>query len=456
MKIKIGLEIHVQLNTKSKLFCGCSTDYNKPNTKVCETCLGMPGSKPRLNKEAVIKALKLALALNCEIQDKMIFSRKTYFYPDLSKNYQITQLEYPLALNGTLKLKNKEIRIRRIQVEEDPAGLQHKSYHVLIDYNRSGIPLVEIVTDPDFESIEEVKEFIDKLTTILDYLGMYDPKNFTLRADVNVNLEGHPRVEIKNITGTKNIEKALNFEIVRQKIILESNQQSQQQTMHFDAKTKSTIASRTKETEEDYGYIFDPDIPIIKLDKKLVNEVKEKMPELPQQRIERFIKDYNMKEQDAYVITIEKATADTFEEISKKFDQDYLLKWMIGPLRKVLNYNNLKLVQTGISKEHMLKLLKLMKEETLTPRSGELVLREMAIKPDTPEKIMKKLGFEGIEKKELSQMIEETIKENKKAVEDYKKGEGKALQFLIGQVVRKSKGQANAKEVEKLLLSKIK
>lgn len=455
MKVKIGLEIHVQLNTKSKLFCGCSTDYKKPNIKVCETCLGMPGSKPRPNAEAVVKALKLAIALNCEVQQKMIFSRKTYFYPDLAKNYQITQLEYPLALNGRMKVKNKEIRIKRIQIEEDPAGLQHKPNYVLIDYNRSGIPLAEVVTEPDFESVEEVKEFIDQLTTILDYLGMHDPSNFTLRADVNVNIEGHPRVEIKNMTGTKNIEKALNFEIVRQKTVLASNQQMQQQTMHFDAKTSSTIASRTKETEEDYGYIFDPDIPIIKLDKEFVNEVKEKMPELPLQKIERFVKDYEMKEQDAYAVTIEKATADMFEELSQKVDKDYLLKWMVGPLRKVLNYNNLKLAQTGMNKEQMLKLLKLMKEKTLTPRAGELVLREMAVNPDDPEKIIKKLGFEGVEKEELSHMIEEAIKENKKAVEDYKKGEKKALQFLIGQVMRKSKGQADAKKIEKTIAEKI-
>ncbi len=456
MKVKIGLEIHIQLNTKSKLFCGCSTDYKKPNIKVCETCLGMPGSKPRLNAEAVVKALKLAIALNCEVQQKMIFSRKTYFYPDLSKNYQITQLEFPLALNGRMKLKNKEIRIKRIQLEEDPAGLQHKPSYVLIDYNRSGIPLVEVVTEPDFESVEEVKEFIDQLTTILDYLGMHDPSNFTLRADVNVNIEGHPRVEIKNMTGTKNIEKALNFEIVRQKIVLTSNQQLQQQTMHYDAKTLSTVASRTKETEEDYGYIFDPDIPVIRLDKEFVNKVKEKMPELPLQKIERFVKDYKIKEQDAYVITIEKATADMFEELSQKVDKDYLLKWMVGPLRKVLNYNSLKFAQTGMKEEHITKLLKLTKKETITPRAGELVLREMAIKPDDPEKIMKKLGFEGIEKKELTEIIEKVLNENKNAIEDYKKGEKKALQFLIGQIVRETKGQADAKEVAKLLQSKLK
>lgn len=456
MKVKIGLEIHVQLNTKSKLFCGCSTDYKKPNTVVCETCLGMPGSKPRLNSEAVVKSLKLAIALNCKVQQKMIFSRKTYFYPDLSKNYQITQLEYPLAFDGTLKLRNKEIRIKRIQIEEDPAGLQHKPNYVLIDYNRSGIPLVEVVTEPDFESIEEVKEFIDKLTTILDYLGMYDPSNFTLRADVNVNLEGHPRVEIKNMTGTKNIEKALNFEVVRQKSVLAAKQQSQQQTMHYDAKTSSTVASRTKETEEDYGYIFDPDIPIIKLDKKFIKRVEEKMPELPQQRIERFIKDYGIKEQDAHVITIEKAMADLFEELSKKFDNEYLLKWMIGPLRKVLNYNKLKFMQTKMKKEHITELLKLMEDNTLTPRAGEFVLREMVVKPNEPQKIMKKLGFKGVKKEGLGKMVKEVIAKNKKAVKDYKKGEKKALQFLIGQVVRKSKGQANAKEVAKVLLSKLK
>lgn len=456
MKVKIGLEIHVQLNTKSKLFCGCSTDYKSPNTVVCETCLGMPGSKPRLNAGAMIKALKLAIALDCKIQKKMVFSRKTYFYPDLSKNYQITQLEYPLALDGVLKLRTKEIRIKRIQLEEDPAGLQHKPNYVLMDYNRSGIPLVEVVTEPDFESIDEVKEFINELTTILDYLGMYDPSNFTLRADVNVNIEGHPRVEIKNLTGTKNIEKALNFEIVRQKSVLATNQQLQQQTMHFDAKERSTVASRTKETEEDYGYIFDPDIPVVNLGKDFIKKIKEKMPELPQQRIKRFVKDYGIKEQDAYTVAIEKAKADLFEELSKKTDKDYLLKWMVGPLRKVLNYNKLKFVQTKVKEDHIIKLLELMKDGTLTPRAGEFVLREMIVKPEDPKKIMKKLGFGGVKKQELEKIVKKVIAENKKAVKDYKAGEKKALQFLIGQVVRKSKGQADAKEVAKLLLSKLK
>ncbi len=450
-KVKIGLEIHIQLNTASKLFCGCSTKYDKPNSAVCETCLGMPGSKPMVNEEAIIKGLKLALALNCKIQKKTLFSRKTYFYPDLAKNYQITQYENPLAEKGFLKIKNKIIRIRRLQIEEDPASIQHKPNYVLIDYNRSGIPLIELVTEPDFESTEEVIDFINNLTTILNYLDMYNPSEFSLRADVNVNLDNHPRTEIKNITGRKAIEKALNFEIVRQKSLLLSNQEIRQQTMHYDSSTGSTFVSRTKENEEDYGYIFDPDLPIIEIDDKLVNQIKKEMPELPQQKILRFIKEYKLKELDAYTLTIEKATADLFEDLQKIIGKDRLVKWINGPLRKVLNYNRLNFLETGITKEMIIELLDLIKEGKLTERSGEFVLRELVKNPKEPKRIMEKLGFKDISKEELLLKIKETIKENEKAVNDYNNGKKEALKFLIGQVIRKTKGQADAKLVAKLL-----
>lgn len=455
-KVKIGIEVHIQLNTKSKLFCGCSTSYKEPNSVVCETCLGMPGSKPRLNREVLTRGIKLALALNSSIQNRIIFSRKTYFYPDLAKNYQITQYENPLAKEGFLKIRNKKIRIRRLQIEEDPASIQHKSDFVLIDYNRSGVPLIELVTEPDFESVEEVIEFLNELIIILDYLDMYDPREFTLRADVNVNLGNHPRTEIKNLTGSKAIEKALNFEVVRQKSLLSTNQEIKQQTMHFDTATGSTFVSRVKESEEDYGYIFDPDLPVIEIEKKLIKEVRKKMPELPQQKIQRFVKEYKIKEADAYTLTLEKSTADLFEELQKSIGKEYLTKWMAGPLRKVLNYNNLKFAETGMGKRSIIELLDLIKKGKLTPRAGEFVLREMVVKPENPKKIMKKLKFADIKTRDLKKMVEDVIKKNKNAVKDYKKGEKKALQFLIGQVVRKSKGQADAKEVTKLLFSKIK
>ncbi|MCG2718722.1 MAG: Asp-tRNA(Asn)/Glu-tRNA(Gln) amidotransferase subunit GatB [Nanoarchaeota archaeon] len=455
-KVKIGIEVHIQLNTKSKLFCGCSTDYKEPNSVVCETCLGMPGSKPRLNQDSIIKGIKLALALNCKIQDKMLFSRKTYFYPDLSKNYQITQYENPLAKGGFLKVKGKKIRITRLQIEEDPASIHHKQDYVLIDYNRSGVPLLELVTEPDFENVEEVIAFLDELTTILDYLDMYDPKSFTLRADVNVSIDGNPRVEIKNLTGSKSINKALNFEIVRQKSLLSTNQEIKQQTMHFDADKGSTFVSREKESEEDYGYIFDPDLPVVEIQESLINEVKEKMPELPQQKIQRFVKEYGMRESDAYTITLEKSIADLFEAIQKDKEGEYVIKWMTGPLRKVLNYNNLKFTQTGVKKEQVVKLLNMIKKGTLTPRSGELVLRDLIVKPKDPEKIMKKLGFDGVKSADLKKIVDKVISANGKAVKDYKNGEKKSLQFLVGQVIRKTKGQADAKEVAKLLISKLK
>ncbi|MBU4501532.1 MAG: Asp-tRNA(Asn)/Glu-tRNA(Gln) amidotransferase GatCAB subunit B, partial [Nanoarchaeota archaeon] len=283
-----------------------------------------------------------------------------------------------------------------------------------------------------------------------------DPKSFTLRADVNVSIDGNPRVEIKNLTGSKSINKALNFEIVRQKSLLSTNQEIKQQTMHFDADKGSTFVSREKESEEDYGYIFDPDLPVVEIQESLINEVKEKMPELPQQKIQRFVKEYGMRESDAYTITLEKSIADLFEAIQKDKEGEYVIKWMTGPLRKVLNYNNLKFTQTGVKKEQVVKLLNMIKKGTLTPRSGELVLRDLIVKPKDPEKIMKKLGFDGVKSADLKKIVDKVISANGKAVKDYKNGEKKSLQFLVGQVIRKTKGQADAKEVAKLLISKLK
>ncbi|MAG50488.1 Asp-tRNA(Asn)/Glu-tRNA(Gln) amidotransferase GatCAB subunit B [archaeon] len=455
-KVKIGLEIHVPLNTKSKLFCGCPTIASKPNESTCEICLGMPGSKPKLNKSVVNKATKLALALNCSIQKTIIFSRKTYFYPDLCKNFQITQLSESLAINGFMDVKDKKIPIWRVQIEEDPGSLQHKEDYCLIDYNRSGTPLVEIVTGPEFENSEEVVEFLQKLTTILDYLELYNPQNSSIRADVNVSISNNNRVEIKNLSGSKAIEKAIDFEIMRQKIKLKKGEKIEQQTMHYDAESGTTFLSREKESEEDYGYIFEPDLPILEFDKNFIKKIQADIPELPFQRFERFKKEYSLIEKEAYTITKEKATADLFESLYKEIDKKYLKNWMVVSLRKVLNYNKVRFADTKIKEGQVKDLLKRILDKRLTPRSGEFVLRELVEKPNDIDKIIKKLGLGKISEKEVEKIISNILQKNKKAVKDYKEGKEKSLQFLIGQVIRKIKGRADAKEVTKLILKKIK
>ena len=337
----IGLEVHIQLKTESKLFCSCPVQADTPNTALCPTCLGLPGSKPVVNKKAVEHALRLALALHCKINPESYFSRKTYFYPDMVRNYQITQYEYPLAQEGMLVVRGKKISIRRIQLEEDPGSLIHEggiahAQHVLIDYNRSGIPLVELVTDPVFTSAKEARDFLEALVVILEYVDVYDAKNFTLRVDTNVSLGKNPRVEIKNITGFRAVEKAIEFEILRQKMAIDQGEKIVQETRHYDADSGDSISLREKETEEDYGYMFDPDLPKMVCDEKKIALIKKNMPELPQQRAERMMKQYQLSEYNAGIIASEKKMADFFEEVVTKIDVDTTVKWMTGPLKKVL------------------------------------------------------------------------------------------------------------------------
>src|SRR3989344_5298653 len=291
--IIIGIEVHLQLNLASKLMCSCSTKADKSNSRVCPTCLAMPGSKPVLNKKAIKLAIKLGLALNCTIQKENFISRKVYLYPDLASGYQRTQYESPLCINGHLRFKDKLIRIRRIHIEEDQASIQYpkeidNSEYCLLDYNRSGIPLCEIVTEPDLSSAKEAREFLEYLVSIIDYLDIYDSKNFTIRVDANVSLPGTQRAEIKNITGFKSVEKAIGFEIIRQKGKLRRNEEFKQETMHFDAATNKVIPLRAKEFEEDYGYIFDPDLPKIVVEEELIKKIKKTIPELPTEKIERL------------------------------------------------------------------------------------------------------------------------------------------------------------------------
>ncbi|MEM4253799.1 MAG: Asp-tRNA(Asn)/Glu-tRNA(Gln) amidotransferase subunit GatB [Candidatus Woesearchaeota archaeon] len=458
--VKIGLEIHLQPNSKSKLFCACSTEGAEPNTKVCPTCLGMPGSKPRLNTDAFIAAIKLALAMNCKIQKISFFARKTYFYPDLPKNFQITQYDQPFATEGLLELKDRKIPITRIHIEEDPASLKHVegkkgTEYVLIDYNRSGTPLCEIVTPPVFSSPAEAREFLEELMRLADYIGIFDAQEGKIRADVNVSVEGHPRVEVKNITSFRDVERAAQFEIIRQESIVARGERGVTETRSFDQRTGTTDSMRHKETEEEYGYIPEPDLPPLIITDEQLEKVRLEMPEPPRKRIARFVKEYKIKQEQAESLMSERALADQFEEVVRKNDASLAAMWY-SYVQKILNFNAVRFDRTGFKAEHMNDFLGMLSSGVVSKRGAELLLRELLLHPAPARQLAEKLGLLALGEKETEEIVEKVIKENPQAVSDVKRGKEKAMQFLVGQVIRASQGRAKEQAVLALLKNALK
>jgi aspartyl-tRNA(Asn)/glutamyl-tRNA(Gln) amidotransferase subunit B len=463
MKVMIGLEIHCQLMTKSKLFCSDSTAPAEPNTNVCPVCLGFPGSKPKINKAALDYGIMVALALNCKINKNMFFSRKSYFYPDMAKNYQITQYEIPLATEGFLEIEGSKIRIRRVHLEEDPAKLVHvggditSAKYVLVDYNRAGIPLLEIVTEPDFTSPKQVREFLEKLSSILEHLGVYDASHeASLRVDANISLEGGERIEIKNISGFADVEKALNYEIVRQKGLLRMNVKVERETRHYDADRRITKSLRKKEYEEDYGYIFDPDLPEIEIDDEWIGQLKKKMPELPDERIKRFVKKYKIQEYQARVIVYtDKYLADFFEECCKIYSKpENAAKWIITYLLKSLNWHGISIRQSKVKPKEFVEFLELMDKGVITERYGKELIKDYVDSGISPKKLIEGKVAK-IDDSQLEKIIDDVIKQNTKAVEEYKSGKAKAIEFLIGLILAKTNKQADPKKIREILLRKL-
>ena len=443
-EVVIGLEIHVELNTRTKLFCGCPTKGNEePNTRTCPVCLGMPGSKPVLNKKAVEYALKLCLALNCEISPELIFSRKSYFYPDMAKNYQITQYEIPLGNKGALQIaEGKDIGIIRVHMEEDPASLVHpagmkESSYVLIDYNRSGNPLVEIVTHPDMESSGEAREFMRQLITVLGYLDIFDMKNGIIKADANVSVKesGYTRVEIKNITGFKDIEMALEYEIKRQKSEAKSGKKIEQETRSWDSEKGLTFSLRKKESEEDYGYIIDTDLTITDIDEGMLMKTRSSMPELAHEKVKRFIEKHGIKKEDAVILAAEKSLAEMFERVAKEINPLLAAKWLRRELLRVLNYNKKELHEVLIEEKQLIDLLKLVESRKITDNVASKILERLVEKPFDVNELVRREKLEAVSNvSELEKFCIGAIAENPKAVEDYKKGKIKALNFIVGSV----------------------
>jgi len=468
-QVIVGLEVHCQLDTKSKLFCGCSTDYRSdgPNTHVCPICLGLPGAMPALNRRAIEFAMKVAKALNCEIIQEAEFSRKNYFYPDLDKAYQITQYDKPLALGGYLEIEGdeggeKKVRLTRIHVEEDPGRLVHmgnaeRGKYSLVDYNRAGIPLIEIVSEPDMRSPKEARKFLNKLRATLEYLSVFDSeKEGSLRVDANISIKGSERVEVKNITSYKGVEKALMFEVTRQKNLLRRGQNVARETRHYLEARGITQSARSKEQEHDYRYFPEPDLRPLRVKSWLDKIV---LPELPDARRERFIAQYGCSLNHARTLTGELKLANFFEQVVRgdpKGLSALASTWIADTLIGELNYRDMSL--DLVEPAAMTGLVHLLKAGTITDKSGVEVLRVILDQrhkgeaTETPDAIVKRLdlGKAPSDDTALLPVINEVIVENPKAVEDYRNGVDASGNFLVGQAMKKTRGKSDPKVLNQL------
>ncbi len=463
--VKIGLEVHVQLNKlKTKIFCGCTTDYHNdpPNTHVCPVCLGLPGSLPVINKKAVDAAIKVGLALNCKIEEHTQFYRKNYYYPDLPKGFQITQYDFPISSGGYITIEGEDgehkVRITRAHLEEDPGRLVHegtidRSKYTLIDYNRSGMSLLEIVSEPDIRSPKEARRYLDKLRNILEYLDVFDGNlEGALRVDANVSIMGGQRAEVKNISSHKGAERALLYEIVRQKNVIRRGGTVVQETRHFDEAREITLSMRTKEEAQDYRYFPEPDLMPLKI-AGLAPAIKEMLPELPDARRQRFVKQYGMTDEHAKALTSELKLAIFYEDVARKTDPKLAAVWISDVLKGELNYRNI--IIDAFKKEDMVEMLRLLENKKITEDGAVDIIRTILDKGGSPDEIIKEKGLLKVEGDIIETAAEEAIKENPQAVADYKAGKEKALNALVGQVMKKTKGRADARTAREILLKKL-
>ncbi|MEO0099164.1 MAG: Asp-tRNA(Asn)/Glu-tRNA(Gln) amidotransferase subunit GatB [candidate division WOR-3 bacterium] len=468
-EVVIGLEVHIQLQTKTKLFCSCPAEFGeKPNTNICPVCLGFPGVLPVLNDNAVKLALKAALALNCQIQNVSTFARKHYFYPDLPKGYQITQYERPLAVNGFLEIKNKKIRIRRLHLEEDAGKLIHTPNFTLIDFNRCGIPLIEVVTEPDLSNAEETVEFLSELRSILRYLNVSsgDMEKGHLRCEPNISLKVNgvwgKRREIKNLNSLKSVRDALNYEFITQKKILEAGRKIEQETLLWDEMEKVTKPMRSKEEAEDYRYFPEPDLPPLVIKEEEVWEMKKGLPELPAEKRKRFVANYHLSEKEAEILVREREMADYFEEVivaGKDSSPPFFrlaASWLINEVARVINERNITVNQFEISPQDLAQLLILLREGRITQRVAKDVFFRMVRERKKAQEIIKEEGLEKAE--DLSQLelvVKEVLRENPDVVASYKRGKETVLMFLLGQVMKKTRGRFPPEKIREKILENI-
>ncbi len=442
-----GLEIHVQLETESKLFCECKTNYKEApaNTNICPICLNQPGAKPYpTNEKAIKNALMISLMLNCKIeQNQAYFMRKHYDYPDLSSGYQRTSI--PIGYEGELN----GIRIREIHMEEDPG--QYKPDRGTVDFNRSGIPLIEIVTEPDIKSPEEARNFLKELIRVLQYSKGARGEG-TMRADVNVSINGGNRVEMKNINSIKGAFKALKFEVVRQKNLTKRGIEIKQETRAYLETQMITVSMRDKENADDYRFIPDPDLPPMQISDKQINDIIEIMPETPYNKAKRFEKQYGIDKESAKVLTSEIDLADTYENVVKEINPEFAALWMKDELKRVLTYNKIDLVESEITSQDLIELFNLLENKKITTKAGQRIIEKMPNEEKTPKVLAEELGLIGVvEEDGIVKAAKQAIDENPKAVEDYNNGQKNSINFLMGQVMRLTRGKADPGETVKIL-----
>jgi len=468
----IGLEVHLHLNTKSKAFCSCSTVFGaEPNTQTCPVCLGLPGSLPVVNIKMIEYAIRVAIALNCAIQKFTKFDRKNYFYPDLPKNYQISQYDLPISTGGYLEIGSgeslKRVGITRVHMEEDAGKLIHQDQNSAVDYNRAGVPLLEIVSEPEISSPEEAYSYLNCLKSLIEYLDVSDcdMEKGSLRCDANISLrpKGEKKLgiktELKNMNSFKGVKDALSYEIKRQSALLESGEELMQETRLWDQKEMKTFAMRTKEGAKDYRYFPEPDLLPFVIEDGFVNRIKETVPELPLQKATRFTKDYGILENEARILVASKNDSFFIEECLKSYCQDNkrgIVNWIIGPLLSEANQRNLPLSGLGVSSEKLLELVFLTEKGQISNLTAKAVLSDMINTGKSAEEIVTEKNLRQVsDHSQLDKIANEVIAENQKSVNDYKSGKENALMFLVGQLMRKSQGKADPKAAKNILKEKL-
>lgn len=472
--VMIGLEIHAQITAlNSKLFCSCRGNYRdlRPNTNICEICCGLPGSLPVINQKAIEYSTMASLALGCKVPDKIMFYRKNYFYPDLPKNFQITQYNVygfsSIGVDGIYELDDaKQIRISRIQLEEDPGRIAYSEggmnvrNSALIDYNRAGVALIEIVTEPDFTGPKEVRQFLNKLSLTLEHIGVCDTLlEGSVRCDVNVSMEGGNKVEIKNINSFREVEKAINYEITRQSSMYSRNLKIEHETRHWDDRKKITFKSRSKEEEHDYRYFPEPDIPIIVLGNDFVSNLKKRMPELPNQRFERFVSKYNLSEHTSNILINDKKLADFFESTLKvHFSPTEIANFLITDFKSLIeddseSTNYLKNMK--VKPEHIAELVKLIEANKINRITAKDILVKIFESGMLPSEVMNNTNsYKIADEKTLMDAVQSVFDNEKSAVEDAKTN-SEAINFLLGKVMKFTNGRADPKIAMRIINSRL-
>jgi len=470
-KPTIGLEIHVELKTKSKMFCSCQNDPNekKANYNICPVCTAQPGTLPVINKEAVRKTVKTGLALNCNIPEISKFDRKNYFYPDLPKGYQISQYDKPFCKQGYLEIDDKKIRITRVHLEEDTGRLVHEKNSSLVDFNRAGIPLMEMVTEPDLRTAKEARKFAEELRLILRYLGVSyaDMEKGQMRIEVNISLSKDKnmgtKVEIKNLNSFKIVEQAIDYEIKRQRELLEEKKKIIQETRGWDEKKGITISQRKKEEAHDYRYLPEPDLPTVHLDKKFIQDIQGEIPELPGAKRIRLAYEYNLDKNTIEIFTFNKDLGEYFEKVMSELSNwlkqahyqklvNLAVNYITTDFWSLFGKASISELESKITPENFAELITLIYKEEISSKIAKQILKEMFETKADPSHIIEEKGLTQLtDTGEIENIIKQVISKNPKAVEDYRKGKENALQFLAGQVISATRDRAKPETVQQLL-----